>query len=186
MASGSGVAVEDFTGGSRFDIFHGGSTGDVVGWRFEVGKPIVLTHIGVWDDNGGMGTHQAGIWRDSNQSLLVDVTVTANDPHKAHGSRGYHWVPTPAVTLVPGEVYTIGAMYASGAAGGYISGPTITSSPDVTVLTGVFPAAGSLGFVYPTNSSGTGRFGPNFKYIPSPGALALLAIGGIAAARRRR
>ena len=81
-ATASGQAVTGYSGGSSFDIYYGGSTGDVVGFRFEVSAPITVTHLGVWnaDTTGGLSVdHQVGIWDDT-FALLTDTTVTPASP----------------------------------------------------------------------------------------------------------
>ena len=48
-------AITSFSGGSEYIIYYGGSTGDVIGWRFTVGQQTWVTDVGVWnaDQTGG-------------------------------------------------------------------------------------------------------------------------------------
>jgi uncharacterized protein (TIGR03382 family) len=86
----------------------------------------------------------------------------------------------------------IGATYTGTDGDAYITSATsLTTAADVNHLGAHAPSAGGLGFTLPTTFSGAtsrGRFGPNFLYVPvpTPGAMALLALGGVAASRRRR
>ena len=182
-----GQAVTSASGGGTFTAFYGGSTGDVVGMRFTVNEPIIVTHLGVWNNSGAnVADHQVGIWQNDTMSLLTSNVVTPGSP--ATGDWNYE--PTTSVVLMPGIEYTAGAMYASDDGDVYVSNPAITTATEVNILNGVFPSAGSLGFVYPENDSAgnSGRYGPNFLFrpIPAPGAMALLGLGGLLAARRRR
>jgi len=169
-AVASGQAITGFTGGSQFDVYHTGSTGDVIGWRFTVSSPLEVSDLGVWNADtqataGLTTTHQVGIW-DSGQNLLASATPGPGGT--IVGDWTYASI-TP-ITLMPGETYTIGAMYAAGDGDSYISSASsATTDPDVTWLNSVYPASGSLGFVYPaTDTSSFGRFGPNFLFTVVP------------------
>ncbi len=185
--SAQAPAVTGYSGGSPFPIFYGGSTGDVVGYRFEVTAPITVTHLGVWngDSSGGLSSdHQAGIWENDTMTLLTDNIVTPSSMIIGD----WRYEPTTPVLLVPGVQYTAGAMYTATDDDSYLSSPTsVTSALEVTVINGVEPGVGSLGFVYPMETSANrARFGPNFLFIPAPASLALLGFGGLVATRRRR
>lgn len=178
-------AIQSWTGGSTFGIYYGASTGDVVGWRFTVNDPIIATHLGVYMFQGQLrDARQVGIW-DGSQMLISSTTV---DPATGITVGNFMYQSVPGVALIPGQTYTIGALYFSGSNDQYASGVSnLVTAPEVNWVQSVYPSAGSLGFVYPElNTTSGGRFGPNFLYIPSPGALALLGMGGIIALRRRR
>jgi len=167
-----GQAITGFSGGSEYPLYYGGSTGDVVGFRFEVLSPLEVDMLGVWNaDNsaGGAGltsTHQVGIW-DASQALLASVTV---DPATGTVVGQWTYESITPVTLMPGQVYTAGALYTGDDNDNYISGASsVTTDPDVVWIQSVFPAAGSLGFTYPANNSTSGgRFGPNFTFTVVP------------------
>jgi hypothetical protein len=191
--SATGQAVTGFTGGSQFDAFYGASTGDVVGWRFDVNTPIVLTDIGVWNADTQVGfegltsDHRVGIW---NAAGVLLTSGSAGPGDAVVGDWTYDNVAD--VVLVPGERYTLGAMYTSGTDfDSYISSPTSMSlAAEINAGTnGVFPSIGDLGFVFPTeDSTNLARLGPNFLFrpVPAPASAALLGLGGLATARRRR
>ena len=161
-----GQAIIGFVGGSEYDSYYGEPAGDVVGWRFTVAKQLVISDLGVWnaDKTGGIESpHQVGIW-DGSQTLIASVTVDAT------GSVVGDWIYasiTPVI-VVPEETYTIGALYVQGDDDWYISSASsLTTDADVTWLNAVYPAAGNMGFVYPSNdssSSSIGRFGTNFLF----------------------
>lgn len=167
-----GQAVTGFTGGTQFPLYHSGSTGDVVGFRFTVSAPLEVDQLGVWNADtaaGGAGlttSHQVGIW-DASQVLLASATV---DPATGTVIGQWTYAAIVPVTLMPGQTYTAGALYTGTDNDNYISGASsLTTDPNVTWVQSVYPAAGSLGFVYPaSNSTSNGRFGPNFTFTVVP------------------
>lgn len=189
--SATGQAVTGFTGGSQFGSYYGGSTdatGDVVGFRFDVNTPIILSDIGVWngDADGLTSNHMVGLW-DSAGNLLTSGTVSTGGDTVGD----WTYADVSDVTLNVGERYTLGALYNSADGDSYISSPTSMSlAPEINPTTnGVFPATGSLGFVFPTeDSTNLARLGPNFLFrpVPAPASAALLGLSGLAVARRRR
>jgi hypothetical protein len=167
-----GQAVTGFTGGAQYGIYHGGSTGDVVGFRFTVSAPLEVAQLGVWNADTATGaagltaSHEVGIW-DASQALLASATV---DPATGTVIGQWTYAAITPVTLMPGQTYTAGTLYTSTDNDSYISGATsLTTDPNVTWVQSVYPAAGSLGFVYPaSNSTSNGRFGPNFTFTVVP------------------
>ena len=163
-----GQAVTGFTGGSQYPLYYGGSTGDVVGFRFTVATSVQVSDLGVWnqDSSGGLSaSHQVGIW-DGSQALIASTTVTTSGT--VNGAWTYASI-TPVV-LNPGQTYTIGALYIGTDNDNYVSGASsMTTAAGVTFVQSVYPASGSLGFAYPAgNSTSFGRFGPNFLFSVVP------------------
>jgi hypothetical protein len=169
-----GQAVSGFSGGSEFQIYYGGSTGDVIGWRFNVTAPLEIAALGVWNADtvagfeGLTSTHQVGIW-DASQALVTSATV---DPATGTVIGDWTYAAVGPVTLTPGQTYTAGVLYTATDQDAYISSASAaTTDPNVTWLNAVFPAAGDLGFVFPANDSAptsVGRFGPNFTFTVVP------------------
>lgn len=166
-----GQAITGFVGGTEYDSYYGSVGGDVIGWRFTVSAPLEISDLGAWNadtNSGGAGltaAHEVGIW-DGSQALLASVTV---DPS---GTVVGDWIYagiTP-VTLMPGQTYTIGTNYASSDTDNYISSASsMATHADLTWTGSCYPAAGDMGFVYPsTDSSSYGRFGPNFLFTTVP------------------
>ncbi|MCK5132199.1 MAG: DUF4082 domain-containing protein [Candidatus Sabulitectum sp.] len=159
-----GQAITGFSGGNEYDSYYGDPAGDVIGWRFTVADDILITDLGVWneDKTGGIESpHEVGIW-DASKALITSVTV--DNTGTVVGDWIYASI-TPVV-IATGETYTIGAIYFASDDDWYISGASsVTSDPDVTWLNSVYPLGGNLGFVFPENDSSPssgGRFGPNF------------------------
>ena len=189
VASAYGPAVTGFTGGSSFGAYYGDSVfpnGDVVGFRFTSDLDQFVTSLGVLDSIDGVLdiAHMVGLWRNSDQALLASVSVDATGDL----IDGWYYEAITPVALVAGEQYTLGAEYYSGDTDGYFSSPSTISLDGISNTNGVFPAIGSLGFVYPTeDSANLARLGPNMLTapIPAPSSLALLGFGGLALRRRR-
>lgn len=159
-----GQAVTGYSGGSEYNLYYGGSTGDAIGYRFSVTEAMTATSLGVWNvDQGGMmdSPHDVGLWDDS-QTLIASVNVTTS------GTVIGDWIYaeiTP-VALNPGTTYTIAVVYYDGDNDYYLSGAsTLTTDPKVTWINAVYPTAASLGLTYPamdSSASSLGRLGPNF------------------------
>lgn len=190
LAGSAGAqAITSVVGGAAFDIYHGLSTGDAIGYRFTVNSNITVTNVGMLNSAATDGTinssHAWGIW-DSTQTLLSSGVI---DPGNGFQQGDFFYDNNASgANLAPGETYTIAVLYASGDLDSYISSPTsVGTAPEVNLLNGVFPIAGDLGLSFPTeDSANLGRFGPNFNFVPAPASALLLGLGGIAASRRRR
>lgn len=182
----SAQAITGHTGGSIFDIYYGGSTGDVIGYTFQANNSIIVTDLGVWiDDDGLQADHMVGIW-DMNGTLLGSGTVT---PNGGTVLNGYRYVDVSDFALQAGQQYVAGALYVSLDGDSYLSGASnVTTAPEITWLNSRYPTAGSMGFAFPElTTAGIGRFGPNFQFVvPAPSAATLLGLSCLVAARRRR
>lgn len=190
LAGSAGAqAITSVVGGSPFDIYHGGSTGDAIGYRFTVNSNITVTNVGMLNSAATDGiidsSHAWGIW-DSSQALLGSGTI--NPANGFQQGDFFYDNNSAGVNLAPGETYTIAVIYASLDGDSYVSSPSsVGTSADVNLLNGVFPSTGNLGLAFPTeDSANLGRFGPNFNYVPAPASAVLLGLGGLAACRRRR
>lgn len=168
-----GQGITGFVGGGEYPIYYGDSTGDVLGFRFEVTAPLEIAMLGVWNaDTSASGagldsTHEVGIW-DGSQTLVTSVTV---DPTAGTVIGDWTYASVTPVTLTPGQVYTAGALYTATDNDNYISSASsVTTDPNVLFLNAIYPSAGDLGLVYPTmDSAGSnGRFGPNFTFAVVP------------------
>jgi len=179
----AGPIVTGFTGGSSFNIFYGASTGDVVGFRFTADAALTLTKLGILVDpfDGILhSSHEVGLWRTSDQTLLGSVVV---NPATAQLIDGFLYEDLGApIALSAGTGYTLGAMYTATDSDSYLSGPTTLSTDNISATNGVFPSAGDIGFVFPAlDSANLARLGPNAignvnAAIPEPSSLALLGI----------
>ena len=183
----NGAAITGYTGGATYPGYYSSVLGDVIGYDLLINDTIVVTDLGCLIDplDGVLdSTHDVGIW-DAAGNLIASAVV---DPATMFIQDGFGYQSIANVTLNAGETYIIGAMYTIDDNDSYISGATtLTTAPEVTWIQSRYPAAVDLGFVFPANTSTSyGRLGPNFLFIPAPGALALFGLAGLGVRRRRR
>lgn len=181
--------VQGFSGGGTFNIFYGGSTGDVVGYRFTADETGFITHLGIVNDPVDDvldSKHMVGLWNSSGD-LIVSTTVDATGDF----IDGFYYESVAATAITAGEQYTLGALYTATDSDSYVSGATLDLM-HISNTVAVFPSEGSLGFVFPANESAgnPGRLGPNAIFttevIPEPGTFGLLALACLGMMNRRR
>lgn len=146
------------------------------GWQFTANQPIEVTHLGLYDDDddGFDIAHPIGLWRLSDQMLLASGTITvgAVDPLLDH----FRYIDIPDIPLTVGEDYVIGYYSASSSGDGVIiSAVNLQVDPAINIVTARFSSGLALGM--PLTPTSSDRFGPNFRFIPAPGALLLGGIG---------
>ena len=184
---GDTIALE-FSGGTS------GSLGNArtLGWQFTTALSIDVTALGIWDGgaSGLTNSHQVGIF-DTSSTLLATTTIPSGTPGFVDGTSNFRFVGITPVTLSAGT-YRIGATYLGQDADQHTMNGANTMAAGITFDGGRFNIGAGLND--PTNATGTNFFGPNFEFnptsatIPEPSSLALLSLGGVAAAfiRRRR
>jgi hypothetical protein len=168
----------------------GGAGSDTFGWGFSLSSPLVVTQLGVWDENGdGLGqSHLVTIW-DSTGSPVAQVTVPSGTGPETNGFR---YVSIGSLTLAAGN-YTIGAFYnafgsdvASASASAISTAPGVTYAGSRTIAGNAFPPTDALALP-------DSYFGPNFQFtttssIPDTGMTASLlglSLTGLAFLRRK-
>jgi hypothetical protein len=182
-----------------------GMTNDMsLGFEFTPNVVIHVTDLGFFDygDNGLVAGHDVGIYRvdtDTTGTLVAFATVLPTDTSIGTGKNKYYYHPldTP-VTLLAGTAYRIAADSDAGDEGvfttNYDNANWVTYSPFITVIdynttgnkSGRFNYVTSLS--YPTSPDSTNIYStPNFLFTaPEPASIALLALGGLVMASRRR
>ena len=182
--------IQGFEGGSSFNIFYGGSTGDVVGYRFTADETGVITHLGILNDqlDGVLDSaHEVGLW-DSNGDLIVSTSVDSSGDF----IDGFYYSSIAPTGIMAGESYTLGAVYPADDLDSYVSSPTTLDLMHISNTNGVFPTEGDLGFVFPAeDSTNLARIGPNALFeaggiIPEPGTFGLLTLACVGLMSRRR
>lgn len=171
-------AIDSYTGGTRFGVFYGDSTGDVVGFSFTADVNLTVSALGILNNGGLNSAHMVGLWNASNQSLLASTSVDSSGTLL----NGFYFNNLASnVFLSAGNRYVLGAVYSATDDDSYVSGPSSISSNFISATQAVFASNASLGLVFPTNNSvgNLGRIGPNMLAqvsVSEPSALALLVI----------
>lgn len=182
-----GPAVQSWTGGSTFPIFYGGSTGDAIGYFFQVTEAVMVDALGVWNDADGLGaTHDVGIWNVATGGLIASASVNNGGTL----SNNFYYTAITPVMLSSGVNYVVAAVYTATDGDSYVSTPTTAQYDPMLIHQGAaHPSAGSLGFTMPTvqTAANRGRFGPNMNFapVPEPGTLAAVGVGLAFLLRRR-
>jgi hypothetical protein len=165
-----------------------GNDDDSNGWRFQANTGIAVTELGVWDefaDGFGAATVDVGLWSDTG-SLLASATVLSSSPLTA----GFRYVAITPLTLSAGTFYRLSASPSTGNLSALADVPfaDLNAVPEITFDAGYYANNGNL-LAFPDIISAdiddADFFGPNFKFVPEPGTLALLAPIGTLLLRRR-
>ncbi len=191
-AGGSYIAYINYTGATGSQEW-----GGPLGMDFDVNSSICITHLGVFDSGAdGLGrTLTAQIWdRTDTSSPLAELEFTSADAGTLIDSSRFKLLPTP-LDLSGGEYAIVAYGYGSGEPNGNegAAGPSaaykatddggglisFVGTARYGSTPGEFPGDADTG---PANRYSAGTF----AYTPEPAALALLAVGGLVALRRRR
>jgi hypothetical protein len=154
------------------------------GWQFNMNEPIIVTHLGLFDDDddGFDIAHPIGLWRLSDAMLLASGTIStgAVDTLLDH----FRYIDIPDVALSMGEDYVIGYYSASGSGDRVITNAySLEVDPAINIVAGRWGYADELGI--PQNSTSEDRFGPNFQFIPEPTTVTLLGLGALSLIRSK-
>lgn len=198
LAAAIGTAKADnalisFSGGGNATS----GSDQLYGWEFDVLAPIDVTSLGVGDTNsdGLVISHDVGIFRLSDQSLLFSATV----PSGTSGilDNGFRYVTLGSSQALTPDRYVIAmTMPQQNGDTQSIGNTSVTTAPQIKYITSRFDGGSTLAFPTTAGAFAEGMFGPNFQFtagsnsVPEPGALALalgLAVpGGAALIWRRR
>jgi hypothetical protein len=180
-----GETAVGLTGGTQAPM--GATTNH--GWRFTANETFTLTDLGLWDDDlDGMDiNHPIGIWEYATQTLLTSGLISAGtgDPLLEH----FRYTDVPDVVLQAGVDYVIG--FATPSANQdkmvYSAPEGLTYNPAITYIEARYGGGdGTLAMPGPTTSTTAYRFGPNFQFVPEPGTMGLMLLGGLALIRGRK
>jgi hypothetical protein len=163
-----------------------------VGSEFSTSVPIIVTGLGVLDDeeNGLVESHAVGIWNGSG-TLVASGTVASGTIDPLINQFRYDTIAS--VLLAPGD-YRIGALYTSGLDRLIIPGfaNNFATAPGIAFLEAAHAEGSSLSDPIISDGTSPGWFGPNFTFVsasvPEPASLALLGSGlvGLVMMRRRK
>jgi hypothetical protein len=189
------IALQSFSGG--FDATSGSD--QLYGWRFNVLTAVDVTALGVGDTNGdGLAiSHDVGIYRVSNQSLVTSATVPAGTVASLDNGFRYVSLGSPAL-LSPDSYVIVMTMPQSNSDTQSIANSSVTTAPQIAYVNSEFDSGSSLHFPSPAfeGAFAKGMFGPNFQFTgaaatPEPSGLVLTGMGivtglGYLGWRRRR
>jgi len=185
-AAASTVALTGFEGGAYVTS----GTDQLYGWFFDLSDTISVDALGVGDvDNDGLAiAHDVGIYRVSDQTLLVSATVGAGTSGTLLD--GFRYVDITPFTLGAGSYVIVMTMPQRNADRQIINASNPTTSGPVSYVTSAFGDGPGLGYPVAPGAFAEGLFGPNFTFttggVPEPGtwALMLLGFGGMGVAIR--
>jgi len=164
----AGVIITGHSGGTQLGQACTGG-GNTVGWKFTVGaNPLSAIALGQFDQGSdGLGIPvQVGIW-DSGGTLLGMVEIPGDTGPALIDDFRYVDL-SMAVTLQPGQTYTLGARCTGAEGVNYapLDNASFTFDPDFSAAGGRYSnGAGNLVFSEPTmNLFGSIFLGPNLEF----------------------
>lgn len=165
-----------------------GNTGTTLGWEFTAESPMLVTHLGLFDDlgNGFVQAHPVGLW-DSEGALLASVVIGPGSEDPLIDD--FRYIEIAPVALTTGENYVVG----------YFTETFMTSDffhlflSDVefdTAITHVQARAAGPNIddmVFPdgTIDPTTTRVGAGFLFVPEPASIGVM-VAALAVCVRRR
>lgn len=170
-----------------------------MGFAFDVLNPVTVYSLGIFDgdQDGLISSHEVGLF-DPTGTLIASVTVPDGSGAALVNQFRYVDLSTP-VTLLPGNNYTLGALFLSGVDRVLFPGePTgFATHSDIQFVESRFVYGSALAHPAFSVSSDPGYFGPNMllergaggggSMVPEPGAVALLvSLGGVSLLGLRR
>ena len=181
-ASADLVHASTWNGGGAETNYH-----KAIGWQFTAKDDLLVTHLGVLDlgTAGLADRHTVGLF-DSEGNLVISSTISAGlNGDLMLDSMIYNSVDV--TTLQKNETYYI--LADNWTQDSYSYGwDTVDYSNDIEWLKFTETTGDSIFDPVIHFNGEPGNLGPGFMYrvAPSPGALALLGLAGVASRRRRR
>jgi Domain of unknown function (DUF4082) len=162
-------AVTSFTGSTAFGSID--ATDQTIGYTFTPTSNIVVSALGVWEQNTGVNltqTHQVGLWT-AGGALLASGTVPLNST--VTGS--WRYVSITPVTLTAGQTYVAGSEILSPFTDTYsrvdLPGGTVTTNALITLgVSATNASAGGFSFPNATSATVAARLGPNLLVAAAP------------------
>ena len=175
-----GVSAVTFTSSST-----GGTSSATAGYQFTLSSPQSVTALSYFDEgaNGLNGSHPVGLW-DESGSLLAQVTVTPASPMQD----SFRYVAVPPLTLLPGQVYTVGGLFTQSPYDPYAFFATgVRTAPGLTLGNAALTFGSALTKPAAGSSGNGGFFAGSLivqplpqPAIPEPNATVFFTVGAIA------
>lgn len=164
------------------------------GWQFTVTDSIQVTQLGKFDyeSNGIVGTG-VGLYDNTNGGTLLASADLTGASFELNGAYRAYYTAITAITLMPGNIYTIAAVQDGPGESIFWAANTATYASGINYVRGIAQSGASLPATWTSNSpqlTGTtnGYFGGTFKFdaVPEPSTALLGGLGMLAMLRRRR
>jgi hypothetical protein len=182
--------ILDFTGGVTANPL---GASFVEGYTFTVNTPHSVDGLAIWNQSGAglIHSHQVGLW-DGAGNLIASATLSGTGTSTEPSTGGGKWVESSMspLTLVPGQTYTLGAVYIAGDSDQYVANATrVSTVPEVTYGAAVASSISSS-LAEPTIPFlGNNYFGPDLVLtptaVPAPPAVVLVGLGAGCVALKR-
>jgi hypothetical protein len=173
----AGLIFTNYTGE---EVLRGAIVEDTLGTEFTVGATdLLVTRLGVYDADGdGLSlSHQVGIWRVSDQSLVASALVPAGTAATLVEDWRFVALGT-TTTLTAGTIYRVGAFETRPAEGDPFMGTFSLGEGIASATPGSVFSTGS--FAYPSGTNAFARVFANVDVtavVPEPASITLLGLG---------
>ena len=193
--AGADVAVSLYPFSTEWAGMGAGTNG---GWQFTVNDPIIVTHLGLFDKSasGFYIDHPIGLWRLSDSALLASGTMSAGKVNLLLDY--FRYIDVPDVALDVGQDYVIGVYSEScnppNCDRVILRADDLQVDAAIDIVVRRWDIAGQFQMpanIYEWDPYGgepyyPDEFGPNFQFIPEPGTILLLSLGGLILRKRHR
>jgi hypothetical protein len=182
LAMAGTIAISSISGGT---LYTSGSD-QLYGWIFSTNAAVTVTALGVYDSHepGLNISHDVGIYRQSDQSLLGSTTVAAGVSGFLDSGFRFTNLST-SVTLSPDTYVIVMTMPFGNVDSQLLQVSSFNTASQITWINSTVAGSSALAFPIPggTGQYAPGAFGPNFiiaeDSVPEPGS-ALLLLAGMA------
>ena len=154
------------------------------GWEFTVNVPIVVTHLGLFDDDDFDISHPIGLWCLSDSTLLAVGVIFPGTGNLLLDH--FRYADVVDVPLTVGDSYVIGSYSLSTNTDLMIYRPGDLQVHSAVTIVGARVRTGGGGLQIPDTLCSDDRFGPSFQFIPEPATLTLLGLESLALLMKRR
>lgn len=189
LATAGTIAISAISGGTAATA--GGD--QLYGWIFSTSAAVTVTALGVYDmgDPGLSISHDVGIYRQSDQSLVGSATVPAGV--SGFLDSGFRFTNLGTSIGLSADTYVIVmTMPAYNADSQLIDVSSFNTASPITWINSALGSSSALAFPDPSGNGNfaPGLFGPNFIFeeqsVPEPASALLLVAGFVGLLVRRR
>jgi hypothetical protein len=165
-----------------------GNTGTTLGWEFTAEAPMLVTHLGLFDDlgNGFVQAHPVGLW-DAEGGLLASVVIGpgAEDPL----TDDFRYIEISPTALSAGENYVVGyfteTFMPSDFFHLFLSDVEFDAAITHVQARAAGPGIDEMVFPETTFDPTTTRVGAGFLFVPEPASIGVMILAFAVCGRRR-